>query len=88
MEKGKRNGKRKKKRDFLATGLGGFRPSRARARRGGDVGWIRPSRGGEGFPFFSFFLFLFLFPFLFFFNLLFLLNKYLSMFLGCQKYSM
>jgi hypothetical protein len=59
----------------------------ARARGGEEVGWIRPSRVGKGFPFFLF-LFLFLILFLFFFNLLFLLNKYLSMFLGCQKYSM
>jgi hypothetical protein len=53
---------------------------RARARGGkGEVGWIRPSRGGKGISFsfsisISFSLFL-----------LFLLNKYLSMFLGCQK---
>jgi hypothetical protein len=54
----------------------------------GEVGWIRPSRGGrEVFPFFLFPV-LFLFLFLFFFNLLFLLNKHLSMFLGCKKYFM
>jgi hypothetical protein len=33
---------------------------------GGEVGWIRSSRGGEGFPFLFLFLFLFLF-FSFFF---------------------
>jgi hypothetical protein len=59
----------------------------AREREGG-LGQIQPSRGGEDFLFLFLFLFLFPFLFLFFFNLLFLLSKYLSMFLGCQKYSM
>jgi hypothetical protein len=58
------------------------------ARAGERGGWARsdPAEGGEDFLFL--FIFLFLFLFIFFFNLLFLLNKYLSMFLGCQKYSM
>jgi hypothetical protein len=42
MKIGKRNGKRKKKRDFLLTGLGGFRPSRAQTRAGR---W--PTSGGR-----------------------------------------
>jgi hypothetical protein len=35
---------------------------------GGEVGWIRPSRGGKGFPF----LFLFIFPFSFYISSFFL----------------
>jgi hypothetical protein len=54
----------------------------ARARERG--GWAE-SGPAEGEDFLFPFLFLFLFLFLFFFNLLFLLNKYLSMFLGCRK---
>jgi hypothetical protein len=60
---------------------GGEERERAGRRCGLDPAQPR----GERFPFF---LFLFLFLFLFFFNLLFLLNKNLSMFLRCQKYSM
>jgi hypothetical protein len=61
-------------------------PSGERAR-GRERGWPG-SDPAEGEDFLFLFLFIFIFLFLFFFNLLFLLNKYLSMFLGCQKYSM
>jgi hypothetical protein len=51
MKIGKRNGKRKKKRDFLATGPGGFRPSRARAggpARPASEGWHGDDAMGAG----------------------------------------
>jgi hypothetical protein len=51
--------------------------------RGGGWAESSPAEGG-----FSFFFFLFLFLFLFFFNLLFLLNKNLSIFSWVSKYSM
>jgi hypothetical protein len=46
MKIGKRNGKRKKKRNSELTGLGGFRPSERRRARG-RVG-RRPTRPASG----------------------------------------
>jgi hypothetical protein len=65
----------------------GHKGERGRAEeRGGTWAGNRPSRGGREISF-SFFIFLFpnLFYFLLCYNLLFPLNKYLSIFLGCQN---
>jgi hypothetical protein len=68
----------------------GFGQGDERAGERGGLGRNRPSRGGgKRFPF-SFFLFLILFLILsfFLFNLLFLLNKNLSIISWVSKYSM
>jgi hypothetical protein len=75
----------------VSVGKGSTREVVRVGREGGEEragrGGLDPAqtRGGEDFLFFFFyFYFLFLFLFLsFLFNLFFLLNKYLSMFLGC-----